>query len=160
MFRLDRIAVAAGGLLARAALGVIGLAILIGWSTPRSDPAATASFQPDDPTQTAMTVTLRVPEGALATHLSVVDASGRELAFLSHWMTGMTTVVSRRSRGAGVSYHLNTDGSANLLVEGTAGVTPIHAETDGTTRVSPRGVRPGVSPRTTIDPQTRPGSDE
>jgi hypothetical protein len=160
MVRPDRIPLTAGGLLARAALGFIGLAILIGLSTPPPEPAATASSQPDDPTRTAMTVTLRVPEGALAKHLSVVDASGRELAFLTHWISGMTTVVPCRSGGAGVSYHLNADGSANLRVDGTARATLIRAEPDGTTEVSPRDVRPGVSPRTTIDTQTPMGSDE
>ena len=46
----------------------------------------------------------------MAEHLRVVDASGRELAVLTHWMTGMTTVVSRRDGGADVSCVLNTDG--------------------------------------------------
>jgi hypothetical protein len=132
MVRPDRMALAAAGLLARAALGFIGLAILIGWNAATPDPFAAASSQPGDPTQTAMTVTLRVPEGAMAEHLRVVDASGRELAVLTHWMTGMTTVVSRRDGGAGVSYVLNTDGSANLLVEGTARVTVIGTKPDGT----------------------------
>ncbi len=157
MFRLDRISSAAGGLLARAAVGFIGLTILIGWNAS-PEPAATAPSQPGDPTQTAMTVTLRVPEGALAKHLSVVDASGRELVFLTHWISGMTTVVSGRGGGAGVSYHLNTDGSANLRVDGTTRTTVLRAERDGTTRVSHEGVPTRVTgPAAAGRPRGRPG---
>jgi hypothetical protein len=145
MVRPDRIALAAGSLIGRAALGFIGFTILIGWNTPPPEPAATASFQPSDPAQTAMTVTLRVPEGAMAKHLSVVDASGRELAFLTHWISGMTTVVSGRDGGVGVSYHLNTDGSTNLRVDGMAKATLIHAQPDGTIQVSPRDILPRVN---------------
>jgi hypothetical protein len=145
MVRPDRMALAAGGLLARAALGFIGLAILIGWSAPPPDPAATVSSQRGDPTQTAMTVTLRVPEGAMAKHLRVVDASGRELAILTQWMAGMTTVMSRCDGGAGVSYSLNTDGSANLLVEGPARVTLIGAKPDGTDQVSHQYILPRIN---------------
>lgn len=160
MVRPDRIALAAGSLLARAALGFLGLTILIGWNAVPPEPAATAPSRPDDPTQTATTVMLRVPAGALAKHLSVVDASGRELAFLTHWISGMTTVVSCRSGGAGVSYHLNTDGSANLRVDGNARVTMIRAEADGTTRVSPRAILPGVNPQAMMNTETPARSDE
>lgn len=159
MVRLDRIVLAAGGLLARATLGVLGLTVLIGWYAPPPEPAATAPSRPDDPEGTAMTVTLRVPEGANAKHLTVVNASGRELALLTHWITGMTTVVSGRNGGAGVSYHLNDDGSANLRVDGTAWVTLIRADKDGTTRVSNRAALPGAKPRTMMDTGTPTGSD-
>lgn len=160
MVRPDRIALAAGGPLARAALGFIGLAILIGWNAPPPEPAATASSRPGDPLQAEMTVTLRVPEGATTKHLSVVDASGRELAFLTHWISGMTTVVSSRGGGACVSYHLNPDGSANLRVNGTARATLIRAEADGSARVLPRAGGPDVDPRAAIHAGTPAGPDE
>lgn len=145
MVRLDRIALAAGGLLARAALPFIGLAILFGWNALPPNPVVTASSQPGDSTPTAITVTLPVPEGPMAKHVRVVDASGRELAILTHRMTGMITVMSRRTGGAGVSYVLNTDGSANLLVEGPARVTLIGARPDGTDQVSHQDVLPSTS---------------
>ena len=117
MVRPDRIALAAGGLLARAALGFLGLTILFGWNTPAPEAATTAPSQPVDPAQGAMAITLGVPEGALAKHLTVVDATGRELAVVTCWISGMTTVVSRHSGGIGVGFHLNADGSANAFTE-------------------------------------------
>lgn len=155
MIRLDRIALAAGGLLARAALGLIALAILIGWNGPMPE---TASSRPDDPADTATTVTLRVPDGALAKHLTVVDATGRELAILTHWISGITTVVSRRRDRAGVSYLLNPDGSARLRVSGTARETLIDADREGTTRVLHQIVLPVGSPGPSeagLDPDPR-----
>ena len=103
---------------------------------------------------------LQVPEGALAKHLTVVDASGRELAILTHWISGMTSVVSRRSDETGVSYILNSNGTATMLVRGTARVTTINAQKDGKTRVSHRVVPTRVNPRAMMSTETPPGSDE
>jgi hypothetical protein len=158
MVRADRIALAAGGPLARAALGLIGLSIIFGWNTPPPQPAATASSQPGDSEQTAMTVTLRVPEGAPVKHLTVLDASGRTLAILTHWITGATTVESRRSGGVGVCYHMNTDGSAKMRMDGTAQVTLIDAEQDGTSQVSQRDVPPIVDPGAVMNTETPTGA--
>jgi hypothetical protein len=143
MVRAGGIVMAAGGLLAKAALGLITLAILIRWDTPPSEPAATATSRPGDPEESATTVTLRVPDGALAKHLIAVDASGRELAVLTYWKFGGVTVVSRRVDGAGVCCHLETDGSARMLVEGTTRAAQIDADPNGTTRVThqPAGFR-------------------
>jgi hypothetical protein len=160
MVRPDRIAQAAGGLITKAALGCIGLLIMIGWSTPPPEPVDRASSQPGDPENTAMTVMLHVPEGALAKHLTVVDASGRELAILTHWISGMTSVVSCRSDGTGVSYILNSNGTATMLVRGTARVTTINSQKDGTTQVSHRVVPTRVDPGTKMSTESPPGSDE
>ncbi len=159
MVRADRIATAAGGLLAKAALGFIGLAMIVGWYAPPPERAAAAASPPGDPDGAAMTVTLHVPEGAMAKHLTVVDGSGRELAILTHWISGMTTVAALRSHGAGVSYNLNTDGSARMLVQGTERVTLVDAERDGTTRVRHR-VLPGVDRRARVDGETPTGPDD
>ena len=151
---------AAGGLLTKAALGCVGLLIMIGWSTPPPGPVDEASYQPGDPENTATTVMLHVPEGSLAKHLTVVDASGRELAILTHWISGMTSVVSCRSDGTGVSYILNSNGTATMLVGGTARVTTIDAQKDGTTHVSHRVVPTRVDPGTKMKTESPPGSDE
>jgi hypothetical protein len=90
-----------------------------------------------------MTVALRVPEGALAKHLIVVDESGGELATLTLWASGMTTVVSRRGTGV-VSAHLREDGSARMRVDGTAWTTLIDTEPDGTSRSSHHLLPPGL----------------
>ena len=159
MVRADGVAMTAVGLFARAALGFVGLSILIAWACPPPGPSATAATPPGDPSPAGTTVTLRVPDGALAKHLRVVDATGRELIDLTYWVSGSTTVVSGRRDGAGVSYHLNDDGSASLLVEGTARAARIETRRDGTTRVTDRleiGIFPRVDDR---DGSPPPGLD-
>jgi hypothetical protein len=140
MVRADRIALAAVGLLTKAALGLLGLALLIGWDAPRPRPGPAAPGQPDDATM--MKVSLRLPEGALAGHLTVVDESGRELATLALWAVGMTTVVSRNDTIV-VSTHLNADGSVRTRMAGPALVTVVEAGPDGTRRVSHRDASTG-----------------
>jgi hypothetical protein len=135
MVRAGRIALGAGSLLAKGVLGFVGLSIVIGWSTPPPQPVATASPQPGDPAQTSMAITLRVPEGAISKHVTILDETGRELAVVTHWITGLTTVVSRRDGGAGICCALNVDGTARLRVDGTSRATQIDAEQDGTSQV-------------------------
>jgi hypothetical protein len=117
---------------------LIGLAIITAVIATPPEPSASSSCQSVDLSQAEMTVVMRVPEGRLAKHLTVVDGSGRRVALLAVWTSGAITVVSRREGGAGVSYQLNDDGSANLQVDGTARVALIRAKPDGTTELTHR----------------------
>jgi hypothetical protein len=130
-----------GGLVARAALsfiGFIGLAIITAAIATPPEPSASSSCQPVDPSQAEMTVVMRVPQGQRAKHLTVVDGSGRRVAILTLWTSGAITVASHREAGAGVSYHLHDDGSANLRLDGTTRVALIRAKPDGTTELTYR----------------------
>jgi hypothetical protein len=142
MGRADGIVHDAGSLVARAALRfiglLIGLAIITAAIATPPEPSASSSCQPVDPSQAEMTVVMRVPEGQLAKHLTLVDGSGRRVALLTVWTSGVISVVSRREGGAGVSYQLNDDGSADLQVDGTARVALIRARRDGTTELTYR----------------------
>ena len=142
MVRADRIALAAAGLLTKVALGLLGLALLIGWDAPPPRTAA-PPVRPDDPA--AMTVALRVAEGGPARHLTVVNESGRELATLTLWASGMRTVVSR-SGAIVVSTYLGADGSARTHMATTAGMTVVEARPDGTSRVSERDAATELEP--------------
>jgi hypothetical protein len=144
----------------KAALGCIALMTMIGWSTLPPERAARTSSRPGDPENTTMTVMLQVPEGLLAEHLTVVDASGRELAVLTHWISGMTSVVSRRRDETSVSYILNSNGSATMQLKGTERVTLINAQKDGTTEVSHRVVPTRDNPQAMMRTETPPASDE
>jgi hypothetical protein len=142
MGRAEGIVQDAGGLVARAALSFIGLftglAIITATIATPTEPSASSSCQPVGPSQAAMTVVMRVPEGQRAKHLTMVDGSGRGVAILTLWTSGAITVVSRREGGAGVTCHLNDDGSASLRIEGTARAALIRAGPDGTTELTER----------------------
>jgi hypothetical protein len=142
MGRADGIAQEAGGLFARAVLGFIrlfiGLAIITAAIATRPEPSASSSCPPVGPSQAEMTVVMRVPEGQRAKQLTMVDGSGRRVAILTLWTSGAITVASRREGGAGVSYHLNDDGSASLRIDGTARAALIRAGPDGTTELTER----------------------
>jgi hypothetical protein len=132
MVRPNRIGRAAGTLLVRAAVGFIGLAIIVNWTESPPGTGAKASYQAGDPPQNSTRVALQVAEGELAQHVTVVDPSGRELAIVTCWYSGDITVVSNHSDRTGASYHLYTNGSVRMRVAGTARVTLIDAEPDGT----------------------------
>jgi hypothetical protein len=142
MGRADGIVQGAGGLVARAALSFIGLftglAIITAMIATPPELSGSSSCQPADPSKAEMTVVMRVPEGQLAKHLTVVDGFGRSVSVLTLWASGVITVVSRREGGAGVSYQLNGDGSASLRIDGTAVAALIRAGPDGTTELTER----------------------
>jgi hypothetical protein len=140
MVRAYRAALAAGGLLMRAAVGFVGFLVVAGALARRPEPDARARSEPGDPSRQGSTVILAVPEDSLAGSLTVVDVSGRELLTLTHWYNGDTSVLARRSGGVGVSCHLNGNGSAALQFTGTAWVTRINAEPDGTAKTSVRSL--------------------
>jgi hypothetical protein len=135
MIRPDRIMLRAGLLLGRMTLALISLAAITGWSTPPGTYVSNSSTEPADTEQPEMAVTLQIPEGALAKHLELVDASGRELAIVSYWQAGDTTVVSKQGNDMSVSYRVSSDGSARVRIAGSARVTVIDSTPDGTVSV-------------------------
>ena len=149
MVRPERIVMAAGSLFAKLVVGLLMIAIAIGAGglLPLADVPRSSGAVDRPSGATSDTVTMEVPPGALAKHLTVVDTTGRELAVLTFWISGTTTVVSARDDGANVSYNLNGNGSVNLRVEGTEQVTLIDAESDGKTRVLQRDVAVRVGRR-------------
>ncbi len=152
MAQTYRIVLAAGGLLTKFIIGFLGFAIVAGWNTPPADRVVAASSPGDDEAvETAMTVTLRAPMGSIAKHLTLVDESGRELASVTQWTYGATTVVSRRSDGASVSYQLNVDGTARVYVHGSAWATRIDAREDGMIETSRKLDAPRTGPSTMIN---------
>ncbi len=92
-----------------------------------------------------MTVALRVPEGGPAGHLTVVNESGRELATLTLWASGMRTVASR-SGAIVVCTYLGADGSARTHIATTARITVVEASPGGTSRVSERDAATELEP--------------
>jgi hypothetical protein len=134
MHRAYSVALAAGVLLARAALGFVVLMGILAMVAPTPEPDARARSEPAGSVPNVSTVTLRVPEGELAGTLNVVDASGRELAMLTYFSDGEIVLVARRNGGAGVSLWLTGKGTARVQMSGTSRATTIEMEPDGTTK--------------------------
>jgi hypothetical protein len=134
MVRTCRSVLAVAGLLGKAAVGLVGVMIVIGAvvPVPWTDPQARSGQV--DPARAAGTVVLTVPEGRPAGTLTVVDASGRELATLTHWRNQNIAVLATRRDGARVSCFLKAQGSAVLLLAGAKRQTRIELEPDGATR--------------------------
>jgi hypothetical protein len=139
MHRTYRVAVAAGALLARAALGFVVLMAILAMVAPPPEPDARARPDPAGSVANVSTVTLRVPEGELVRNLNVVDASGRELALLTYFSDGELVLVARRSGGACVSLWFTGKGTARVQMSGTSRATTIELEPDGTTRTLKTG---------------------
>lgn len=127
MIRACWAAMALGGWLLKAVVGLVGCIVLVGAVVPPSAPEP----RPGGPVHPADTVVLNIPEGRPAGNLTVVDASGRELARLTHWPGGHTVVVTRRAAGPTVGTYHNAGGSVAFLVTGSARETEIHIAPDG-----------------------------
>ena len=135
MVRAYSAARAAGGLLMRAAVGFVGFLVVAGAIAPRPDSEAGARSQAGDPAGPASTIVLTVPEGELGGHLTIVDGAGRELATLTHWYTGSTSIIAGRGDGVGLSCLFDGKGAAALKFINTARGISIDARSDGTTRI-------------------------
>jgi hypothetical protein len=146
MFRAHKIALTVAGPVGKAVVAFIGLMTVIAAVVPTPEPASGTQSEPGDPAQSTSTVTLRVPEGEPAGHMTVVDATGRELATVTHWYNGDVAVVARRDAGASVASYLNANGSTDVRVSGTARWTDIEAKPDGTAKVSFEDVPSGANP--------------
>jgi hypothetical protein len=167
MVRADRIAITAVGLLGRAAVGFLGLVVVLGTITPPPEPDTRARFEPDAPGCPTDRVVLTVPEGRLLANLIVVDASGREIATVTRCFNGDLAMVANRAVGASVSSYLHAKGPAVLVVTGSARRARIEAEPDGTTKTSASDVPPVLEPPALFPPcdhpagdQERPGGDQ
>ena len=124
------------GLLGRAAVWLVAPVVISIVVAPPPGWDDRTRSEPDDPARPADAVTLRVPKGAPAGHLTVVDESGRELATLTHLTNGDTAIVARRRDGVSVGCYLNARGAAILEVIGRAGRAGVEARPDGTTTIS------------------------
>jgi hypothetical protein len=156
MVRAYKAALAAGGLLMKSAVGLVGFLVVVGAIAPRPEPGARARAEPGDLARAGSTVVLTVPEGDLAGHLTVVDGSGRELVTLTHWFNGSISIEARRSDGVGLCSFLNVRGSAVLSLTGTAWATRIHAQSDGSTKIVERPFK-SWQPSDNPDPEPRAG---
>ena len=150
MVRAGEAALGIGGLVGKAAVGFLGLIIVVGAFVPQPETVGRARPEPGDPAQSAITVTLRIPEGEPAGHVTVVNATGRELATVTYWYDGHSAVVARRDGGAGVSSHLTAKGTAFVRLIGTARQTCFDVRTDGSLSLSegdpPTGFHPSRNP--------------
>jgi hypothetical protein len=147
MVRACRMLLAAGGRLARTALGCAGILVVVAAIVPTSGPDARVVPEVGDPERPVDTVAVTVPEGMLAKSLTITDASGRELATLTHWSNGETTVVARRRGGPDVSCWLNRKECAFVELIGAIHRTRIEMDPAGITKTfvtpSPRLSRRG-----------------
>jgi hypothetical protein len=134
MVRACRAALAAGSLLGKAAAGFVGILVIAGAIVPVAGPDRRARSHGVDPLLAADTVVLTVAEGNPSRTLTVVDASGRELATLTHWTNDDTAIVAPRRDGARVGCYLNARGSTAVLLAGTARQTRIESQPDGIER--------------------------
>jgi hypothetical protein len=132
LVRAHSAALAVGGLLIRAALGIVGFMVVTGAITARLESNGRAESQQVDAPQPGSTIVLTVPGGSLGGNLTVVGESGCELATLTRWSNGGTSIVVHRSDGVSMSCFLNGNGSAALLLKGTAWATRINTQPDGT----------------------------
>jgi hypothetical protein len=139
MNRTYGVALAAGALLGRAALGFVVLMGILAMVAPLPEPDARTRPDPAGSAANVSTVTVKVPEGELAGTLNVLDASGRELAMLTYFSDGQIVFVTRGIGGAGVSLWLPGKGTARVRMSGTSRATTIELEPDGTTRTLKTG---------------------
>jgi hypothetical protein len=147
MHRSNRVAMAAGSLFGRAAFGFALFMGILAIVSPPPEPDARARPGSADSPANSSTVTLRVPEGEISATLNVVDASGSQLAILTHVCTGDTILVAPRGGGAGSVLQFTGKGTAKLQMVGTARESYIEMDPDGTTRTSMRERFPGKVPR-------------
>ena len=132
MVRIGRVISASGTAAGRMALGFVGVAVIAGAiaGPPESDaPAGSDSGEGARPTNV---VSLRIPEGEPAAHVTVVDESGRELAVVSRWRNGTAAIAARRDNGIDVGCYFNVDGTASCEFAAPSRRTTLHIKPDGT----------------------------
>ena len=133
MSQAYRIARAAGGLLGRVAVWFVAWAFVAVAFIPSTQPDAPGRPGPDDPEPHAMTVALTVPEGDPSKTLTITDASGRELATLTHWRNGEVLMVARHDGGCTAGMWLYGEGRATVELRGTTRKTRTEMDPDGKT---------------------------
>ena len=101
MIQANRIALAAvPSVRERGAVGALGIMVIVAACRPDAGTHGRSRPEAADPEQPVETVAMSVPDGMLAKSLTIIDASGRELATLTHWRNGETMVVTREQRWA------------------------------------------------------------
>ena len=158
MMRAFRAAMALSVLLVKVAVCLVGLIMLIGAVIPSSPPEGRIGSGAGGAARPRTTVVLSVPEGHPAAYLVVVDASGRELATLTHWANGRTALTTRHHVGPTLGYHRDAAGSLDLLVTGSAAETQIRVRPDGTTKTAASEPSRFINPPLPTGPKHSRGS--
>jgi hypothetical protein len=150
MIRTCEVATAVGGLFLRVLAGLVGL-IAVAAFVPFPKPDSRARSESGEPAWPGETVTLRIPEGELAGHMTVVDESGRPLAVLSRWRNGAASVVANRSGDLAVGCHFTAKGTACMELIGAARQASIDFSPDGDLRIAQK------APDRRRGPESAPG---
>jgi hypothetical protein len=124
----------AAGAVVKMALGFVGISLLAAAIIAPPEPGAPMWTESIHPARRPNTVTLRVPEGQLEGHLTVVDESSLQLAMLTRWSNGNLAVVARRSGPIVASWLNGGAGTASVSLTGTSRRTDIMVHPDGTTK--------------------------
>lgn len=153
MIQLREMAVMAAGRLARVAVGFLALTIIAAAFVPTCGTDDPSRPVPDDPEWRPAKVTLAVPEGQTSNTVTITDAAGRELASLTRFHDGNTSVVARPEGRPQVGLFLDQNGRTALVVEGPSCRTRFILREDGETSVQtdprpdvprPAGPRPAT----------------
>ena len=149
MVRIGRLILASGTAAGRVALGFVGVAVIAGaFARPPGSDAPGRSESGDTASPTKL-VTLRLPEGEPAAHVTVVDESGRELAVVSRWRNGTSAVAAHSGDGIELGCYFNVDGTASCELAAASRRTTLHIKPDGTVTAAqgPAGTtRPAPAP--------------
>jgi len=119
----------------RPAVGLIGLAVLVGAVAPLPGPEGRTRLDRGARSPLGDTITLEVPGGEVGRTLTVVDESGRELARLTRWKDGGFAVSARRDGAPGVYCWLpDGPGTAKVNLFGTSRGSRLAVQPDGTVK--------------------------
>jgi hypothetical protein len=150
MIRACRVATAVVGLFLKVWAVLVGFAVVAAF-VPSPAPDSGPRSERVGPALSGETVTVRIPEGELAGHLTVVDESGRPLAVLSCWRNGMASVTANRGGDVAVGCFFTAEGTACLELIGAVRQASIDFTPAGDLRVA-QTVRGGR-----VHPASAPG---
>lgn len=132
MMAMVRIAMGAVGRLGRTAVGMMGIVLAVAVIMP--SPATGPRSGPGDPEGRENVVAVVVPDGELSKTLTITDASGRELATLTHYRADFTHFTARCEGGPEVSCALYPQTkSITIDLAGDRRQTHIRVNRDGAT---------------------------
>ena len=136
----------------RMALGFIGVSLVAVAFIAPPRPAAPARTGSIPPAGRTGTVTLRVPEGELAGHLTVVDESGRPLAVLTRWRNGSWSIAASRVGDVDLGCFFNSGGTALCRLFVASRRTTVSIDQEGVVTTAKRDVPPsGPAPGSEAD---------
>ena len=151
MVRIGRVISTACGADGRVALAFVVVGLIAGATLGPREPNTPPRPESGDLAGSTNAVILRVPEGGTASHLTLLDESGREVAVLSRWRDGALSLAAHRGGGRGLGYHLKIDDTTRLDLFVAVRMTTVLARPDGsvTTRTEASSPsRPAPSPDT------------